>query len=84
MNALPLTEARGQRTRPLRLKAKVTVGNSIHVNSASRSTTLWLSPELVDFEKRVKGDRQRTARQEPVPGTEHLGHGRRLPSPGRP
>ena len=54
MNALPLTEARGQRTRPLRLKAKVTVGNSIHVNSASRSTTLWLSPELVDFEKRVK------------------------------
>ena len=38
LNALPVTEARGQRTRPLRLKAKISVGNSIHVSSASRST----------------------------------------------
>ena len=54
MNALPLTETRGRRTRPLKLTAKITVGNSIHVSSAARSTTLWLSPKLVDFEKRVR------------------------------
>ncbi len=54
MRALPLTETRGRRTRPLKLTAKITVGNSIHVNSAARSTTLWLSPKLVDFEKRVQ------------------------------
>ena len=54
MRALPLTETRGRRIRPLRLTAKITVGNSIHVNSAARATTLWLSPELVDFEKRVQ------------------------------
>jgi len=51
---LPLTETRGRRTRPLKLSAKITVGNSIHVSSASRATTLRLSPELVDFEKRVR------------------------------
>jgi len=54
MRALPLTETRGRRTRPLKLSAKITVGNSIHVSSASRATTLRLSPELVDFEKRVR------------------------------
>lgn len=53
MRALPLSDVRGRRTRPLKLTAKITVGNSIHVNSASRATTLWLSPKLVDFEKRV-------------------------------
>jgi hypothetical protein len=54
MRSLPLGETRGRKTRPLRLTAKITVGNSIHVNSAARATTLWLSPELVDFEKRVQ------------------------------
>jgi hypothetical protein len=54
MNALPLTETRGQRKRPLKLTAKITVGNSIHVNSAARATTLWLSPNLIDFDRRVQ------------------------------
>ncbi len=54
MNALPLNETRGQRKRPLKLTAKITVGNSIHVNSAARATTLWLSPNLIDFDKRVQ------------------------------
>ena len=54
LQGLPLGDSRGRRTRPLRLTAKITTGNSIHVSSAARSLTLWLNPDLVDFDKRVQ------------------------------
>ncbi|MFP6770380.1 MAG: hypothetical protein VB859_19555 [Planctomycetaceae bacterium] len=54
MNGLPLTETRGKRMKPLRLAARITPGNSITVSSAARATTLWLSPDLIDFQRRVQ------------------------------
>ena len=54
MQGLPLTGTRGKRMKPLRLAARITPGNTINVSSAARSTTLWLSPDLIDFQRRVQ------------------------------
>lgn len=39
---------------PVKLTARVTVGNTIHVRSGAKSNTIWLSPKFVDFDRRVK------------------------------
>lgn len=54
MHELTLPDTNGTRKRPLRLKAKITVGNTIHVNAPTRHTTIWLSPATIDFERRVQ------------------------------
>lgn len=40
--------------RPMPISARVTEGNTVDLKSGSDSTTVWLSPEFVDFDKRVK------------------------------
>jgi len=42
-----------RKTSPMSLKVRVTEGNTINLQSGSRSHTLWLSPQIVDFERRV-------------------------------
>ncbi len=39
--------------RPIRFNVSIKVGNVIYVNSGGKINTLWLSPELVDYEKRL-------------------------------
>lgn len=41
-------------TRPMPLTARVSAGNTVQVTSGADRTTIWLSPEFVDFEQRVK------------------------------
>ena len=45
---------RGVAPRPLKLLARASDGNTITINSAARHHTLWLSPEIVDFNERVE------------------------------
>ena len=45
---------RRQRVTPMKLSARVNVGNTIHIRSGADSNTIWLSPDFVDFDKRVK------------------------------
>lgn len=45
-NALP--------PRPLPITGKITQGNTIYLTVGAERLTLWLSPELVDFEERLK------------------------------
>ncbi|MEX1094955.1 MAG: hypothetical protein WED34_02840 [Planctomycetales bacterium] len=40
--------------RPLKLSASIKAGNVIYVNAAGQRTTLWLNPQLVDFDQRVQ------------------------------
>ena len=42
-----------RKTSPMTLKARVTPGNTINLQSGARNHTLWLSPQIVNFEKRV-------------------------------
>jgi predicted esterase len=42
-----------RKTSPMTLKARVTQGNTINLQSGAQSHTLWLSPQIVDFERRV-------------------------------
>ena len=54
MNAQVLTGDRSTGISPMLLKAKITPGNSILITrSVARKYTLWLSPELIDFDRRV-------------------------------
>ena len=40
--------------KPIRpITAKVTDGNTLHISSGARSNTVWLSPDFVDFSKRL-------------------------------
>jgi hypothetical protein len=39
--------------RPMNLSGKATEGNAIYITSGSQKHTLWLTPAVVDFEKRV-------------------------------
>jgi enterochelin esterase-like enzyme len=49
-----LKETRVNRVSPMGLKVKVTSGNTIIISrSAAKRITLFLSPEIVDFEKKV-------------------------------
>lgn len=49
-----LKETRVRAVRPMQIEATVTPGNSILINrSAAKRNTLYLSPELVDFQNRV-------------------------------
>ena len=41
------------KTSPMTVSGRVTPGNTINVTSGARQNTIWLSPEFVDFEKRV-------------------------------
>lgn len=41
------------KTSPMKLSGRVTPGNTISVQSGAQKTTLWLSPELVDYDRRV-------------------------------
>lgn len=42
------------RARPVPLNVSIKVGNVIYVRSGGKIVTLWLSPELVDYEKRLE------------------------------
>lgn len=49
-------------SKPMILNARVTPGNTIYVSSGGEPNVLWLSPEFVDFDRRVSvraGGRQR-------------------------
>ena len=39
---------------PQKVEAHVTRGNTIHIGTVGETHTLWLSPELIDFERRLK------------------------------
>lgn len=41
-------------TKPVSLNVSIKPGNLIYVKSGGKFTTLWLSPELVDYEKRLR------------------------------
>ena len=43
-----------RRIRTMQMEGKATVGNAVYIRHPGRSTTIWLSPELVDFDERVK------------------------------
>ncbi|MCA9020035.1 MAG: hypothetical protein KDA74_07840, partial [Planctomycetaceae bacterium] len=42
------------RARPVSLKVSIKLGNVIYVSSGGKINTLWLNPELVDFDKRLE------------------------------
>ena len=42
------------RKKPMPLKAHISKGNGIRVQSKAERNTIWLSPDLMDFDKRVK------------------------------
>ncbi|WP_339681816.1 hypothetical protein [Gimesia maris] len=42
------------RARPVELKVNIKIGNVIYVRSGGKINTLWLNPELVDFDKRLE------------------------------
>ncbi len=42
------------RAKPVTLNVSIKVGNVIYVRSGGKIVTLWLSPELVDYEKRLE------------------------------
>lgn len=50
---LPQPQGSTQKVTPMILSGRVTPGNTIHLKSAARRHTLWLSPELVDFSERL-------------------------------
>ena len=41
-------------TRPLKIEGKVTPGNSVIVKGSAAQVVIWLTPEMIDFEKPVK------------------------------
>lgn len=42
------------RVKKMLLNARVNVGNAVNVRSGAEKTTIWLSPEFVDFDRRVR------------------------------
>ena len=42
-----------QGAKPMTLEARVTPGNTIRIKSGAERNTIWLSPDFVDFDKRV-------------------------------
>ncbi|MBM81155.1 MAG: hypothetical protein CMJ78_11255 [Planctomycetaceae bacterium] len=51
----PLRAGGGRVNRPMPLSAEVTPGNTVRINrSGAKKHTFWLSPDFVDFDKRVK------------------------------
>jgi len=44
----------GTGVRPLTMTVKVTPGNTMYVRSAAKRQTLWLNPDIVDFDKRLQ------------------------------
>jgi predicted esterase len=44
----------GSRPRPLTITGNIMPGNTIFVRHQAQETTLWLSPELVDFDERLR------------------------------
>ena len=40
-------------TQPTRIKAKLTDNNGIYIRSASSSLKVWLTPDMVNFDRRV-------------------------------
>jgi hypothetical protein len=42
------------RARPVTLGVSIKLGNVIYVKSGGKSYSLWLNPELVDFDKRLE------------------------------
>jgi predicted esterase len=51
---LPLPPGHKIRVSPMKIKARVTPENLLYVASPSNRHTLWIHPELVDLERRVK------------------------------
>lgn len=41
------------RAKPANTEARVLENNNVHVRTAARSATVWLSPDMVDFDQRV-------------------------------
>lgn len=51
---LPLPKGSKTRISPMKIKARFTTGNLLEVSSPSPRHTVWIHPDLVDLEKRVK------------------------------
>lgn len=73
---LPEEWDRIRHRQPLVVEGKITPNGSLRIKSGSGQTTLWLSPELVDFEKKVSilapGSHARTRREDIQPSLETL------------
>ncbi len=54
MRPIPYTGNQRLRARPVSLKVSIKLGNVIYVSSGGKINTLWLNPELVDFDKRLE------------------------------
>ena len=54
LSADQMPRPRGLPPRPIKLIARASKGNTITLTSPARTHTLWLSSDLVDFEKKVK------------------------------
>ncbi len=53
--------SRSRRVSPMQLAVRITPGNTLYLRSGAGRHTLWLTPELVDFDQRLtvrKGSRQ--------------------------
>ncbi len=51
---LPLPPGSKTRISPMKIKARFTTGNLLEISSPSPRHTVWIHPDLVDLEKRVK------------------------------
>ncbi|QDT91194.1 carboxylesterase family protein [Gimesia algae] len=54
MRPIAYTGTQRLRARPVSLKVSIKLGNVIYVSSGGKINTLWLNPELVDFDKRLE------------------------------
>ena len=50
---LPVPAGVAQKIMPMEIEARVTPGNTVHVKALTENITLRLTPELVDFDKKV-------------------------------
>lgn len=49
----PLWDSPGAKIAPMTVSGKITAGGTIYVSNPGRRSTLWLTPDLVDFDKRI-------------------------------
>ena len=50
----PVNGGSGRQNRPMMLQVKITEGNTVYLRSGAERHTLWLSPEMIDFQQRVR------------------------------
>ncbi|RMG32791.1 MAG: hypothetical protein D6725_16940, partial [Planctomycetota bacterium] len=50
----PVNGGSGRSNRPMMLQVKITEGNTVYLRSGADRHTLWLSPQMIDFQQRVR------------------------------